>query len=113
MLHYIRCLHSLIIPIPINLVLIAEYIILRGDYCSITGNTLDVDYGYNRTGKYTYNSNGFTTKFEYKEIGITQCIIKLVSGETMIEFGNYYIIITLITLICGIIIIKKRNRFLK
>ena len=112
-LRYIRCLNSLIIPIPINLSLIAEYIILRGDNCSITGNKLDVDYGYNRSGQYTYNSNGFATKFEYKEIGITQYIIKLVSGETMIEFGNYYIIITLITLICGIIIIKKRNRFLK
>ncbi|GAG87603.1 unnamed protein product, partial [marine sediment metagenome] len=65
--HYMRIVHCFIILTPINLTLIADYLNRSGRNCSIQGNYLNVDYGYNRTGQYFYNSNGFATKFKYME----------------------------------------------
>jgi len=106
--HYKRIVHCFIVLTPINLTLIADYIIRSGDNCSIQGNYLNVDYGYNRTGHYLYNLNGFATKFEYREIGITQYIIKLVRRKTTIDLGYYYILFSIISIISIGIFTKKK-----
>ncbi len=114
--HYMLIVHSFIILTPINLTLIADYIIRSGDNASIQGNYLNVDYGYNRTGQYLYNSNGFATKFEYMELGITQYILELVGREPTIDLvgreptidlGFSYILFSIISIIFIGISVKK------
>ncbi len=108
--HYMRILHCFIIVTPINLTLVAEYIISSGDNPTIQENVLNIDYGYSQTGQYTYNSNGFAEKFEYKEFGITQYILKLVGNNMSISYGNLYISYCMIGIISLILFINKRYK---
>jgi hypothetical protein len=105
-----RILHCFIILSPVNLTLVADYIIRSGDNSTVQENILNVDYGYSQTGQYTYNTNGFAEKFEYKEFGITQYILKLVSNNISIPFGDFYITFSVIGIIYLVYFINKRHK---
>jgi len=111
--HYMRILHCFIILTPINLPLVADYIIRSGDNTTIQENVLNIDCGYSQTGQYTYNSNGFAEKFEYKEFGITQYILKLGDNYISIPSGNFSFIYFVIGTISLAYFIKKRHKHIK
>ncbi|MHA1192278.1 MAG: hypothetical protein ACTSP9_08285 [Promethearchaeota archaeon] len=56
--------HPMIIPIPLNLTLIAGFYESIGETCTIEGNTL-IFVRTNMTDEYTFNSDGILTKYEY------------------------------------------------
>lgn len=111
--HYMRILHCLILLSPINLTLVADYIIRSGDNATIQENVLNVNYGYSQTGQYTYNANGFAKKFEYKECGITQYILKLGGNNITIPFGYYHFLYIIIVTISLAYFINKHQKSLK
>lgn len=56
--------HPMIIPIPLNLTLIAGYYESIGENCIIEGNTL-IFVRSGMTDEFTFNSDGILTKYEY------------------------------------------------
>ncbi len=102
-----------ILPIPLNLTMVASFIELNwGKNCTINGNTLIVDWGLG-TGiiqKYNYDSHGFATSLIQEMNGTKYLEYSLISvGGQDIPFGNYFIIPSIISI--GLIVIFMRKRF--
>ena len=108
---YLEDAISRIVPIPLNLTLIAESMeSSRGISCTIDGNTISYEHDPEEFSEYTFNSNGIATTWRYIANSTTMYRFELGNGEeSTIPFGNYYILISSITLICLVIIIKKRH----
>ncbi|MCK4286593.1 MAG: hypothetical protein KAX18_10345, partial [Candidatus Lokiarchaeota archaeon] len=64
-LHFIELETPHIIPIPLNLTLLAEYYESLGENCTVEGNTLIFDDGVVRE-QHTYNSDGILTNYRWK-----------------------------------------------
>ncbi len=56
--------HPMIIPIPLNLTLVAGYYESIGETCTIEGNTL-IFVRTNMTDEFTFNSDGILTEYVY------------------------------------------------
>ena len=103
-----------IVPIPVNFSLIAETAETAGHYNStIIDNTLILSqvYGWDFESHLTINSNGFVSKFEFIENGITSGIFELQideKGQELIPLGNYYLISILISIIGLVYFIKSK-----
>jgi hypothetical protein len=111
--HYMRILHCFILLTPVNLTFVADYITRSGDNSTIQGNILNIDYGYSQTGQYTYNTDGFAEKFEYREFGITQYILRLGFNNISISLGNYYFMYIIMFIVIIAYFTKKRRKHLK
>jgi len=77
-LHYIKLYRPYIIPIPLNLTLIAEHYESVGENCTIEGNKLIFDSGVNQD-EHTYNSDGILT--EYAWISNNNLVMRMVLME--------------------------------
>ena len=64
-LHFIELETPHIIPIPLNLTLLAEYYKSLGKNCTVEGNTLIFDDGVVRE-QHTYNSDDILTNYRWK-----------------------------------------------
>ena len=99
-----------IVPIPLNLTFIHNFIELKTLLdCTIEGNTIIIDWGSGAKQKYNYNYRGIATSF-IQEMNYTKYLEHtLVSaGEQEIAYGNYYIIISIISVAIIVIFLKKR-----
>jgi len=114
-LQYINLIELYIVPIPLNLSMIAEYYEGKGHTCTIDGTTLTIDYfGEPVYDVYKFNSNGFATTITMFYGGEIEYIFQLGGAEeSEIPFGNYYILFSILTVICLIIVVKKRYISLK
>jgi hypothetical protein len=105
-------LHSFkayIVPIPLNLTLIAEYYESLGDSCSVDGNKLifiDVD----KIEENTYNSNGILTKYEWRNTAgdLARRIKLVVPDKDVIPLGIYFLLFTALTVFSLVVIVRKR-----
>ena len=97
-----------IVPIPLNLTLIADTV---GD-CTIDGNTITWNTDPEEHREYTFNSTGIATSWKYIENSTTVCIYRLENGngeELAIPSGFYYILPSICAVVCLIIIVKRHN----
>lgn len=103
-----------IIPIPLNLTMIAENFEDSVLNYTIIGSTLTIYYGSGKSKVYKFNSNGFVTTITDYELGEKYYEFKLSGAkESAIPFGNYYILFSTLTVICVVIAVKKRHILLK
>ncbi len=93
-----------IVPIPLNLTLVAAYYETQGKNCSIQNNTLISSTELDRW-EYTYDSNGIATLIEWK--GGDQLGVRMELGEC-IPFGSLGLVFSTIAIISIIISINKR-----
>ncbi|MFX1316312.1 MAG: hypothetical protein ACFE9T_10645 [Promethearchaeota archaeon] len=114
-LHYIYLPFNLappfILPIPLNLTMIAEHFISNwGAPTTISGNSLIVDVGSGSIQTFNYNSNGFCTSYTLDIYGEQVLKYSLGEGEGdgAIPYGEYFIVPTVITIGIIVIFIKKR-----
>lgn len=108
---YLEDVINPIVPIPLNLSLIADSV--GGDY-TIEGNTITLDYGSGEFKEYRFNSNGIATSWKYIENSTTAYIFKLENGEEeIIPAGFYFIIPSVSIVFCLVIIIKKHSFYRK
>lgn len=109
-LYFISTDTLLILPIPLNLTMVAYFIELDWSVdCTVDGNTLIVDWGSETIDKYNYDSHGFASSLtreinnskylEYSLIG---------AGGQEIPYGNYYIIASIVSVAFMVIFVKKR-----
>lgn len=117
--NYIRFgdwLHSgpiiFIIPIPINLTLIGEFLETRPDILvsTVSGNTLISTHSGMGTYEQTFNSNGILTKFVTTIMGtiMGEITLETPSDDNGIPFGYSYIIFTIIGIL-ALIILERRK----
>jgi len=109
-LNYIYLDHKLILPIPLNLTLVKEFVENQGTNCSVVGNELVVDSGLGRVDTYTYNSAGFATKIK-ATLNSSSFVFKLGGTGALIPFGGYFVYPSIITV--AVIIVIGRKRFKK
>ncbi|MFX1316310.1 MAG: hypothetical protein ACFE9T_10635 [Promethearchaeota archaeon] len=108
-LHYVYLDLLFIVPIPLNLTMIAEFIIMdTGNSAVVSGNSIIIDNGAVFIETYNYNSNGFCTSYTVDYEGKRLFTFKLEGGEEEIIFGNYFFIPTVITIGIIVIFIKRR-----
>jgi hypothetical protein len=104
----------LIVPTPVNLTLIGDAIERSGllNY-SYVGSTLLLDYQNTTTIELTYNSHGISTNIEKVTNQTTMYRWELVESDVVvvIPFTNYFLIITILSLV-GVVCYKiKFNRY--
>ena len=100
-----------ILPIPLNLTMIAEHFISNwGAPTIVNGNSLIVDMGGGYIQTFNYNSNGFCSSWTYDINGeqLLKYILGGGDGDGAIPYGNYFIIPTVISIAIIVIFIKKR-----
>lgn len=110
-LHYIYLEFPLIVPIPLNLTMIAEFMMAEwGGSAVVSGNAIVVTQ-YNVVQIYNYNSDGFCTSLTWDSGGERMLTFKLGGGGggDEIPFDNYFIIPTVITIGVIVIFVKKRR----
>ena len=100
-----------IVPIPLNLTMICEYIeSLTSQTCYSVGNQIFLEF-LNNTIECKFNSDGILTKVIIYMDDIKYATIELErSAKLQISFGHYYILISIIAMVAITIIVKKRNR---
>ncbi|MFX1296136.1 MAG: hypothetical protein ACFFD2_14965 [Promethearchaeota archaeon] len=102
-----------ILPIPLNLTMIAEFI---ESYWAkptvVSGNSIIVDIGVaGQLFTFNYNSDGFCILFASEiggELAYTYSL-REGGGEEAIPFGNYFIVPTVISIAIIVIFIKKQH----
>jgi len=98
-------------PTPVNFTLIGEAVKQAGflNY-SIDGRKLTLDYGNNTMIELTINSSGFSTIIEKITNSTTIYRWELTTEEIIVKvpFGNYFIVVSITTIVSLIIIIKKK-----
>ena len=103
----------MIIPIPLNLTLIAEYYESLGDTCMIEGNTL-IFVRTNMTDEFTFNSDGILTEYVY--INNDNLLMRMVlMGPSGGDLTLTIIIIASISIVgvigvVSLILLRKRKR---
>lgn len=103
-----------IVPIPLNLSLIADAVHCTNT-CTIEGNTITLPFsGPDNSMEYRFNSNGIATSWKYILNSTTVYIFKLENGEEqIIPSGLYFILPSVSTVFCLVIIIKKHSFYRK
>lgn len=108
-LNYLYLSRYFILPIPVNLTLVHDFIENGGNNCTVLGNDVAIDYGMGRVDTFTYNSNGFAYIMKSTVNSSTFIFSSESEGpDEKIPFGNYYIIPSIICIIVIVIISKKR-----
>jgi len=101
-------------PTPVNYVLIGEAIKIAGffDY-SISGRKIILDYGNSTTIELTIAPSGISSIIERITNGTTIYRWELYTEEVIIKvpFGNYYLIVLIIS-VMSLVIIKKKKMFM-
>lgn len=104
----------LIIPIPIDLAMIALWCTVNIHPTTVSGNSIIIDDGEGWVENYTFNSDGFCTSWTWEDSGERILTYELESGGggggggDEIPFGNCFIIPTVITIGIIVIFVKKR-----
>jgi len=115
-LHYIKLYRPYIIPIPLNLTLIAGYYESLGDTCMIEGNTLIIEISgqpAGNTDEFTFNSDGILT--EYVWISNDNLVMRMVlMGPSGGDLTLTIIIIASISIVgvigvVSIILLRRRK----
>ncbi|MFW9874632.1 MAG: hypothetical protein ACFFG0_16115 [Candidatus Thorarchaeota archaeon] len=100
----------LFIPIPLNLTMVGESI--NAPY-AIDGNIFTIFPGSGFELVYKFNSDGFaSTIIAYYDSEIFG-IYSLVGINGIISFGNYYILVSILAVICVVILVHKQQRIEK
>jgi len=109
-LNFMETVTFLVVPVPLNLSFIHNFWETKiGKDCTIEGNTLIVDWGSGTIEKFNYNSHGFAASFITEMNNTKYLEHSLVSaGEQEISYGNYFIIVGIVS--AGIISIFLRKR---
>ena len=118
-LHYIKLYRPYIIPIPLNLTLIAGYYESLGDTCMIEGNTLIIEISgqpAGNTDEFTFNSDGILTEYVWisnDNLGMRMVLMKPSGGDLPLPLR----IIAVVSIAGGIgvagvsiILLRKRKR---
>lgn len=101
-----------VIPIPINLTTLAEYILLRSDVEAyyITENTIYTSH-FLGSFQLTYNTDGILTKFSVFVLGTPVGAITLsTKEENGIPYGNFYLIFLIISVFTLVYIKCKKSK---
>ena len=104
-----------IIPTPINLTILGEYVVNTGFYTdyTISGNRIDLNeiLGIG-TYKLTYNSDGILTRHVTEFVGVVVSVIVFGEGggEDTIPYGYYFLIFTVIGTIALIYLEKRKTK---
>ncbi|MFX1314626.1 MAG: hypothetical protein ACFE9T_02090 [Promethearchaeota archaeon] len=104
-----------ILPIPLNLTLAADFAISLGYSATVDGNTLTLEDDPGELDVYNFNSHGFViSAIEYENY--TDTVVKFeLSGVGAdggeISYGNYFLIYSISTVVCLIVIVKIRHFF--
>jgi hypothetical protein len=100
---------AFIVPIPLNLTLVADYFETLGYTCEVDGNKLRFIDG-DSIKENTYNSNGLLTKYEWRNTaGDLAMRYKLVvPDKDVIPLGLSFLLFTALTVLSLVAILKKR-----
>jgi len=104
-------LYIVIIPIPINLTLVAEVLksIEFADNYSIVDNTIILNVYDEYSEEHTFNTEGFLTTSVGKYDGEMDSKLVLdTGGDVAVPFGNYFLVFMVISVI-ALVYLKKQK----
>ena len=110
-LHYFNSLYfaCLIIPTPLNLTMISDFLETHGYTCTIAGNTIIAENISDEVLKIKYNSTGHMISYSFSEAGVLGFVYgPNESGGDSISFGYYFLISTIVGTLALIYIEKKK-----
>ncbi len=109
-MEYVEDTLIFLIPKPINLTMVGEYLIANPDYSvyEISVRTLTLDPEGIIRYDITFNSNGIATKLVGSFLGIPVITLTLQNGDDAIPFGFYFLIVAVIGVVT-LVLIKKRR----